>query len=197
MPFLTLKYVSVRNVNQEMINHPPQTVLSDWELEPFARQKILEGSGWYRERFEPLTEKEAQNYRVLATQAEQPHILSEGGAKMVIAPPFADYVGLHPTEIVARLKSQPVAVAMQARQYELAGMRREMITGFIHPAERVPFSNYDNMSVMDICDKLELLPDEQVAEAKVYEEAHQGRELIMTFEKEAVEPPVALEPVTA
>src|SRR5581483_11054062 len=100
MPFLTKDVVTARNVNGESVTHQPGTVLSDWELEPYARQKILEGSEWYRARYEPLTDREAHGYRVKATQAEGPHIV-DGAA---VPPPWDDYVGLHPTEIVARMR---------------------------------------------------------------------------------------------
>lgn len=187
MPFLTLQNVTARNVNGDSVNHPPQTVLSDWELEPYARQKILEGSEWYRARFEPLTDREAYVHRVRATQNEPVHVLNDGGARTVVQPPFEDYVGLHPTEIVARLKAAPVAVAQLARRYEMGGMRREMITGFVHPAERSPFIAYDDMDLRGILEKLEILPDDQVAEAKVYEAHHQNRPAIVEFEKEPAE----------
>lgn len=186
MPFLTKQVVTARNVNGESITHPPETVLSDWEIEPYARQKILEGSEWYRARYEPLTDREAQSHRVRATQAEQPHIL-EGA---IVPAPFDDYIGLHPTEIVARLKEADLPVAAAARRYEMAGMRREMIIGFIHPAERTPFIGYDGMDLRSLLEKLEILPDDQIREAKIYEAAHQNRPAVIEFERES-EPAVA------
>jgi hypothetical protein len=182
MPFLCKQVVTARNVNGDSVTHQEGSVLSDWELEPYARQKILEGSEWYRARFEPLTDREAHGYRVRATQAEQPHVVD--GA--LVLPPFDDYVGLHPTEIVARLKSGSVALTQHARRYEAGGMRRDMIVSFVHPAERQPFLGYDDMDLRGILEKLEILPDDQVAEAKVYEANHQERPAIVEFERESV-----------
>jgi hypothetical protein len=190
MPFLTLKHVTVRNVNGESITHPPQSVLSDWEVEVVARQKIMEGSEWYRDKFAPLTDREAHSYRVKATQSEPPHVLDEGAGQSVILAPFDDYIGLHPSEITARLRDAPLDLAVQTRRYERAGAKRDIIINYVHPAERPPFLGYDDASATDICDKLELLPDAQVAEAKIYEAAHQNRPLVMTFEKDPIEEPV-------
>lgn len=186
MPFLTLQHVTARNVNGDSINHSPGTVLSDWELEPYARDKILEGSDWYRARYEPLTENEAHSYRIKATQNEPPHVLSEGGANIIVPAPFDDYVGLHPSEIIARLKEAPLTTTHAARRYEVGGMRREMITGFVHPSERPPFYGYDEMDLRQILDKLELLGENQIGEAKIYEAAHLNRPAVVEFEKEPV-----------
>jgi hypothetical protein len=192
MPFLTLKYVTVPNSNGDSINHPPQTVLSDWEIAPNVREQILAGADWYRALFEPLTEREAYLYRVAATQREPAHILIQGGAQTVIAPPFEDYVGLHPSEIVDRLRKSDLAKTIETRRYEQAvrgsdpAMKRDEIISYIHPAERLPFQSYNDLGATDICDKLEMLPDAQVAEAKIYEAAHLARPAILEFEKEAV-----------
>lgn len=182
MPFLTKKVVTARNVNKESVTHPAGTVLSDWELEDYARSKILEGSDHYRELFEPLTDREAHGYRVRATANEAPHTINGG----LVNPPWDDYVGLHPTEIVQRMRDADVQLAAQARQYERAdgGMRRPMITGFVHPAEREPFLGFDGMDVTAIWEKFELFPDSQVNDAKAYERAHQNRPAIVEWERE-------------
>lgn len=189
MPFLAKVVVTAQNVNGETVTHQPGTVLSDWELEPYARQKILEGSEHYRRLYEPLTDREAAGYRIKATSAEPPHTLN--GA--LVNPPWNDYVGLHPTEIVARMRTADVAVVQQARQYEQAdgGMRRSLITGFVHSAEREPFLGFDGLNVSEIWEKFELLPDDQVEEAKTYERAHQNRPAIAEWERETKPEPVA------
>lgn len=183
MPFLTKQVVTARNVNGDTITHPKDTVLSDWELEPYVRGKILEGSEWYRARFEPLTDREAFGYRVKATQNEQPHVV-EGD---VVLPPREDYVGLHPTEIVAWLSEQDLPIARATRRYELGGMRRDEIVSFVHPAERQPFMGYDLMDLRGILEKLEILPADQVRDAITYEKAHQNRPAIVEFESESAE----------
>jgi hypothetical protein len=180
MPFLVKATVTTRNVNGESVTHQPGTVLSDWEIEPFARQKIMEGTEWYRARFEPLTDREAQGHRIKATLAEPPHIVDG----VAVPPPFEDYVGLHPTEVVARLRAGSAELAQRARLYERGGMGREMIASFVHPAEREPFLGYDGMDLRSILEKLEILPDGQVGEVKVYEAAHQNRPAIVEWERE-------------
>jgi hypothetical protein len=186
MPFLTLDTVTAQSGGGENIVHPAGTVLSDWELSAFAIGEIRRGVAWYRERFEELTEGEAHAYRVKATMAEQPHMLNG----VAVPPPFDDYVGLHPDEIISRLRVNSLATAEQARRYELGGMKREQISGFVHPAEHEPFTGYTNMSVSEILDKLEIVPDIIVEEAKVYEAYHQNRVAITEFEKELAAAPI-------
>lgn len=183
MPFLTLMTITARNANGESITHPPQTVLSDWELEEYARQRILQGSDWYRARFEPLTDREAQEHRVRATLQEVPHI-DEGGQ---VAPPWPDYVGLHPSEIIVRMKNTSPEEARAARRYEGArdgGMKREPIIAFVHPAERLPFQGYDDMDLGGILEKLAIVSDDTVNDIKAYERAHGNRPAIVEWDRE-------------
>lgn len=189
MPYLVKSagMVTARNVNGESINHAPGTVLSDWELEPYVRDKISEGSEHYRRLFEPLTEREAHDYRVRATQNERPHMIDG----VAVPSPFDDYVGLHPAEVVQRLREHGPVIAAAARRYEMAGMRREQILNFVHPAEREPWAGYNNMDVNGIAEKFLILSDIQVEEAKVYERAHANRPAVVEWDKETEQAPVA------
>lgn len=190
MPYLVREsagMVTARNANGESINHAPGTVLSDWELEPYVRDKIGEGSEHYRRLYEPLTDREAHQYRVAATQREQPH-MQDGVA---LPAPFDDYVGLHPSEVVSRLREGGPQVAAAARAYERAGMCRPDITNYVHPAERQPFTDYDNLDVNAILEKFMVLSDRQVDEAKQYEQAHANRPAVVEWDRSAEEAPVA------
>lgn len=184
MPFRTLGTVTARNVNGDTFTHPPETVLSDWELEPFVRDKIREGSEHYRNLYEVLTDREAHTYRVRATQTAPAHVL-EG---KVVVPPFDDYVGLHPTEIVERLRSGTAVQAQMARDYERAqgGMGREMIVSFVHATERQPWNGYDEMELRDILEKMEAIGADQRHDVVLYEQAHKDRPAIVEYDAEDV-----------
>jgi len=171
--------VTARNVNGDTFVHPEGTVLSDWELDEFIRGKIQEGSDWYREKFEVLLPREAHHFRVQATNAEGSRELNG----QAIAPPFDDYVGLHPAEIIERMKDVDVEKARQIKLYEQAGMNRVQITSFVTPSEREPWTNYDQASIGDILEKFSLLSDSQVSEAKMYETNHRGRQIILDYDR--------------
>lgn len=179
MPYLTKMAVTAQNVNGDTFVHDEGTVLSDWELSDFIRGKIKEGSDWYRERFETLLPREAHHFRVQATNAEGPRELDG----QTIVPPFDDYVGLHPAEIIERMKTVDVEKARQIKMYEQAGMNRNQITSFVTPSEREPWTNYDAASIGDILEKFSMLSDSQVAEAKLYELNHRGRTVILDYDR--------------
>jgi hypothetical protein len=187
MPYLTLKNVTARNINGESLNHQPGTVLSDWELSDFIREKVKEGSEWYRERFEPLTENEAHVHRVRATSDEGPHIL-EGN---IIQPPWDDYVGLHPTEIVDRMRDATVEKVQHVRRYERGGMKRDMVVNYVHPAEHEPWLGYDNMDVRDVLEKFSLMGPDAIDRAVVYEKAHKNRPAVVEYDAELEQVPEA------
>lgn len=183
MPFLVKQHVTAQNINGDTFTHMKGSVLSDWELSDFIREKIAEGSEWYRERFESLLEHEAHSYRVKATEAE--------GSRFVngeeIPPPWDDYVGLHPTEILGRLREADLAKVRQVKLFEQGGMLRSTIIDFVSPAEREPFSGYDQMSVGEILEKFAVISDPAVSDALAYEKAHKNRPAIVEYEREIYE----------
>lgn len=194
MPFRVLKDTSVRDVNNDGGLHPAGTILSDWEVEPFVKGKIEEGSLHYRSLFEPLTDKEAFDARAKETVLEGDRSL----AGVAISPPFKDYVGLHPEEIIQRMKDETDRIKVQqVRDYEKAGLARSPILDYVSPCERPPFFGYDDMGVREVLEKLEVLSPEAVAETLSYEFAHRKRPAILTYEREVDSAESEKEPVTA
>lgn len=182
MPYLTRKVVTAQNANGDTYTHDKDAVLSDWELSDFIRAEIARGSEWYRDKFEVLTEAEAFKYRVVATKAEGPRTGVDG---KIVDPPFEDYVGLHPHEIVERMRGVDAHTAEQVRSYERAGLNRDPIVGFLAPSEREPWPTYDADGVREILEKLDLLDETSVAEAITYEMRHRKRPAIISYEREA------------
>lgn len=180
MPYLAKMTITATNVNGDTFVHEEGTVLSDWELSDTIRARVAEGSEWYRDRFEVLLDREAHHYRVEATKA--------AGIREVegqdINPPFDDYVGLHPAEIIDRMKTVEIDKARQIRLYEQGGMNRQQIVSYVSPAEKEPFVNYDSMGVLEICEKLSVLSDAAVADTKIYEANHRSRDMILGYERE-------------
>ena len=184
MPFLTKQPVTAQNMNGDTMVHPSGTVLSDWELTDFIRSKIASGEQWYRERFEPLSDREAHQMRVKATSEEGPRTI-EGQS---INAPFDDYIGLHPNEVIARMQGCSLEKVRQIKLYEQAGMNRSQIIAFVTPAEKEPWSGYDEASIGDILEKFSILSDAAVAEAKMYEANHRARPIIMEYDRATYEP---------
>lgn len=196
MPFLTKQTVTAKNANGDTLVHSAGTVLSDWELSDFIRSRIQAGEQWYRERFEPLVEREAHAMRVKATAEEGPRDI-EGN---VVAPPYDDYVGLHPNEIIQRMNTANLEKVRQVKLYERAGMNRSQIVAFVTPAEREPWAGYDQQSIGDILEKFSVLSDPAVAEAKLYEANHRQRPVILGYDRatyELTEPPAGSEAVAS
>lgn len=183
MPYLAKQTVTATNVNGDTFVHPEGTVLSDWELSDVIRAKIASGEDWYRRLYEPLLEREAHHHRVEATKAEGARDI-EGQS---VNPPFDDYIGLHPAEIIERMKDAPLDKARQIKMYEQAGMNRQQIVSYVTPAEREPFLNYDSMGPLEILEKFSILSDNQIAEAKVYEANHRQRAIVLDYDKATYE----------
>ncbi len=179
MPYLLRKHTAVRNVNNDHFVHQEGDVLSDWEVHDFIREKIKEGSDWYRERFEPLTQAEAHSYRVKATQNAGPRML-EGVA---VEPPWDDYVGLAPHEIVDRMRDAELETVRRAKDYERAGMARTPILDFVSPKEREPFEGFDQMEVRQILEKFSVLSDPAVKDAIEYEKIHKNRPAVVDYDR--------------
>lgn len=184
MPYLALKEVTVTNVNDESAIHLPGTVLSDWEVNDFVKGKIAEGSVHYRSLYEPLTNAEALHHRAKATAVEGDHWVDG----QFVSPPWDDYVGLHPEEIIERLKAATSRdVCAQVKLYERGGLNRQVIIDYVAPAERPPFIGYDEMPVREVLEKLALVSADAVQEVISYEMAHRKRPAIITYERAAFE----------
>lgn len=184
MPFLTKQTVTAQNMNGDTLVHPAGTVLSDWELSDFIRGRIAAGEQRYRELYEPLSDREAHQMRVKATQEEGPRAI-EG---QTVNAPFDDYVGLHPNEIIQRMQGCGLEKVRQIKLYEQAGMNRGQIIAFVTPAEKEPWASYDEASIGDILEKFSVLSDAAVAEAKMYEANHRARPIILDYDRATYEP---------
>jgi hypothetical protein len=183
MPYLVKQTVTAKNVNGDTFVHPAGTVLSDWELSDFIKEKVKTGEAWYRASFEPLLEREAHQLRVKVT-AEQGDREVDG---VTVMPPFDDYIGLHPAEIVERMKTATLEKVRQVKLFERGGMNRGVITDYVSPSEREPFAGYEQMALGDILEKFSILSEPQVQEAKMYEQAHKQRPVILEYERAAFE----------
>jgi hypothetical protein len=125
--YRVLQEVSLRSgKNRDVVMHPIGAVLSDWEVDDYVRSKIAEGDDHYLSLFEPLTDKEALYDRTEKTSRE--------GSRLVdgqwIYPPWPDYVGLSPEELIGRMKDSTDEQNTQTVQYERGGQGRTAIVGF-------------------------------------------------------------------
>lgn len=179
--FLVKKHITLSNSDNEGLTYLAGDVLSDWEIPDFVKKKVKEGVPWYTQNFEPLTIREAELYRKKATAVEGKRKAPNG---QIIDPPWEDYIGLHPKEIIERMKELSFEDVEKVRQYERAGMNRESIIEFVAPSEREPWHEYDNWSSRDILDKLEILDPQTAQDVIVYEMNHRNRPAIITFEPE-------------
>jgi hypothetical protein len=196
MAYLTKQTVTAQNQNGDTLVHEAGAVLSDWELSDFIRGKIASGEQWYRERFEPLLEREAHRLRIKITMEEGSRDIENQN----VAPPFDDYVGLHPNEIIQRMQSCSLDKVRQIKLYERAGMNRQQIVAFVTPSERAPWDSYEEDSIGDILEKLSICSDPVIAEAKMYEANHLARPVIVSYDRatfERTEQPVSESLTTA
>jgi hypothetical protein len=185
MPFLILKTVTAQNSNGDTFTHQTGSVVSDWELSDFIKEQIGKGTAHYRAAFEPLTDEEARHYRTKATAAEGSRY--QNGQE--IEPPWPDYVGLHPEEIISRMRDASNKGDIdRVKNYERAGMNRTLITDYTAPVEREPFTDYDSLGIREVLAKLEVLSDVDVQAVIQYEAAHQKRPAILQYEKETYGP---------
>lgn len=184
--YLVLKSTTAQNINGDTYTHHEGSVLSVWELSEFIKGKIKEGSSWYRSQFEPLSDQEAEHHRAKATVVEGDHYVDGN----VVSPPWGDYVGLHPTEVIDRMKdeSDPEKLA-QVKAYEKGGMNRQSIMDYVAPVERAPLPGYEGMHIRAVLDKLAVLPQGDVDDVIKYEMAHRRRPAIISFEKESYTTP--------
>ena len=193
MPYLTKDVVTVQNTDGETLTHNPGIVLSDWEVSDYIRGKIAEGSEHYRKLFETLTDSEAFAHRVKATR-QVGAVTDEKGD--LVEPPFEDYVGLHPQEVVKRMRDLSRDKVAQVRAYEKALLNRVDVMEYVAPCEQQPWIGYDESSTQEITEKLAVLSQPEIADAIAYEMDHRRRPAIIEFTPEefagvgAFSPPV-------
>jgi hypothetical protein len=183
-PYLVKQPTTAINTNGESFTHSEGDVISDWELADFIREKIREGSEWYRERFEPLLPHEAHSLRVKATAAAGSRF---GPDNQPVLPPWDDYIGLHPSEVVDRMRDASLDKVKQTKLYESLGMNRPLIIDFISPAEREPWMSYDEYDVRMVLEKFSIISDAAVADALAYERAHKNRPAITEWDRSIYE----------
>jgi|ERR1019366_5072936 hypothetical protein len=187
--YLVKRQITVTNTDNEGKTHYAGDVISDWELPKHIKDKITEGVGWYTQNFEALTDKEAELYRRKATSVEGKRTAPDG---QICDPPWDDYIGLHPKDVVGRMKDLSADDSEKVRQYERAGLNRDSIIEYVAPSEREPWYEYDNWGPRDILEKLEILDPQTVQDAIVYEMQHKKRPAILTFEPEPDDPEVII-----
>lgn len=176
--YLVKRNVVNTNDDNEGVIHYQGDVLSDWELKDHVKKKIKEGNTWYTQNYEILTEKEAEAYRKKATSVEGKRKAPDG---QIVDPPWDDYIGLHPKDVMDRMKNLGFHDVEKVRQYERAGLNRPSILDYVAPSEREPWYEYDNWGPRDILEKMELLDPQTVQDVIVYEMNHKKRPAILTF----------------
>ena len=179
MPVLTKKTVTVNNQNGDSFTHEEGTVLSDWEISTHVAGLIEKGDSHTRTLFEPLTDREAQMHRVKATSLEGPRVVEQD----VVDPPFDDYVGLHPGEIIERMHDVDRAKADQIKKYERGGLNRRQIIEYVAPSEKEPWKGYSDMGVRDILSKFSVLSDADVQDAIVWEMHSMRRPAVIEYDR--------------
>lgn len=177
--YLVKMQTTANNVDGDSIIHYAGDVVSDWELNDYIREQIDKGVPRYTQIFEKLTDKEAHNCRVKSTAAEGKR---RGSSGQLIDPPWDDFIGLHPKEVVDRMNDLRPDDAVQVRQYEEAGMKRSTILEHVVPSEREPWHEYDNWAVRDILDKLSILDEKSVQDVITYEFNHKKRPAILEYD---------------
>ena len=88
MSFLVKVQTTAANENGETNTHFAGDVVSDWELSSHIRDEVMKGTPWYTSKFEPLTDKEAELYRVKATATEGKRTAPDG---QEVDPPWRDF----------------------------------------------------------------------------------------------------------
>lgn len=179
--YLVKKNLTISSGEHNSNTYYAGDVVSDTELPDHVKEKIKEGVSWYTQSYEILSDKEAELYRKKATSVEGKRSAPNGE---IVDPPWDDYVGLHPREVVDRMKTLSYKDAETVRQYERAGLNRPDIIDYVTPSEREPWHEYDNWSVRDIIEKLDIIDTQTVQDVIVYEMNHKNRAAIITYEPE-------------
>ena len=181
MHYLVKVQTTVTNSENESVTHFARDVVSDWELNDHVIAQIKKGIPWYTQKFEPLTDREAEQYRIKATLAEGKRTAPNG---QIVDPPWKDYVGLHPKEVISRMSELSFDDVEKVRQYERAGMNRSAIIEYVAPSEREPWEDYENWSARETTDKMDMLDDQTVQDVIVYEMNHKKRPGIIEYMRE-------------
>ena len=179
--YLVKRQITVTNSDNEGATHYAGDVLSDWELPKHIKDKVKDGVTWYVNNLEALTDKEAELYRKKATAVEGKRTAPN---REVVDPPWDDYIGLHPRDVIDRMKDLTSDDCEKVRQYERAGLNRSTIIEYVAPSEREPWHEYDSWGPRDILEKLEIIDPQTVQDVIVYEMNHKKRPAILTFEAE-------------
>lgn len=179
--YLVKKHTTISNEDNEGAFYYKGDVLSDRELPKHVKDKIDKGEHWYTNIYEPLSDKEAELYRKKATIAEGKRQAPDG---QPVDPPWDDYIGLHPNDVIDRMKNLSFDDVEKVRQYERAGQNRSIIIDYVAPSEREPWEEYDNYATRDILDKLDILDPQTVQDVIVYEMNHKRRPAIIEYEPE-------------
>lgn len=179
--YLVKRQITVTNSDNEGAVYYAGDVLSDWELPKHIKDKIKDGVTWYINNLEALTDREAELYRKKATAVEGKRTAPN---REVVDPPWDDYIGLHPKNVVDRMKDLTSDDCEKVRQYERAGLNRSSIIEYVAPSEREPWHEYDSWGPRDILEKLEILDPQTVQDTIAYELQHKKRPAILTFEPE-------------
>src|SRR5580658_1903899 len=111
--FLVRRQVTLTNGDSEGGTYYAGEVLSDWELTDLIKSKIKEGVPYYTQNFEALTDAEATQYRKKATATEGKRKLNG----ISVDPPWDDYIGLHPKEVIDRMQNLSYEDVERVRQY--------------------------------------------------------------------------------
>lgn len=185
MPFLVRKQTTATNMAGDSNVYFPGEVISDHEISDVIKEKIRAGISWYTQTYEPLTDTEARSFRTKATTAEGARVAPNG---QKVDPPFPDYVGLHPDDVLKKMEKLPFAEVENVRQYERAGLNRPTIIEFVAPSEREPWHGYSEDGIREILEKMSLYEDDKIQEIITYEMHHQKRPAVLEYEAESYEP---------
>jgi len=127
MPYRILKDITFgteRHPEAEL--HKAGSVISDCQLSDYVAKRIAEDDPHYLTLFAPLTDEEALEHRATETALEGEHLVDGRW----VSPPFPDYVGLAPEEIVDRMRKADPEKVEQTKTYERGGQGRTAIVGF-------------------------------------------------------------------
>jgi hypothetical protein len=181
--YLVKRQVTITNSDSEGITYYAGDVMSDWELPDLVKEKVKEGVPWYTQNYEALTDTEATLYRKKATATEGKRKLNG----LTVDPPWDDYIGLHPKDVIDRMKDLSFEDVEKVRNYERAGQNRPVIVEYVAPSEREPWHDYDNWGVRETLEKMDILDPQTVQDVIVYEMNHKKRPAILEYEPEPEE----------
>jgi hypothetical protein len=118
MPYRILKDLSLNGSRPDAELHRAGTVLADWQLSPFVRQKIGEGDAHYLSLFARLTEKEAA---IVDREPGPPSWPDEATPPQHLRWAFANLEPEHVADLERRLSSveSRLSALEQSRQFAI------------------------------------------------------------------------------